>query len=151
LSFVCSLAPIHPRESQIVAASLGLHARAIDLGQDAQALLKCSDEDMATLISRLENLFQVVGEGYARAFTIYHKTVLDWFLDDEKRRKNAYVLLVAWFQGEEIPFLPFYDCKPAGTSSDFKGFEQAKCLQSQFKKFPFLSLSSRGRSDRGSI
>jgi WD40 repeat protein len=57
---------------------------------NAQALLKCKNEDMTELISRLGNMFPVVGDDDARKFTVYHKTVLDWLLNAEKSRREGY-------------------------------------------------------------
>ncbi|RYH07702.1 WD40 repeat domain-containing protein, partial [archaeon] len=58
---------------------------------DAQMLMGCSKEEMEALAGLLSGMFPAVGgEGKSsRCFTLFHKTVADWLLDERKSRKAA--------------------------------------------------------------
>lgn len=69
---------------------------------DAQRLLGCSKEEMDAIEGLLSGLFPVVGEdASSRCFTLYHKTVSDWLLDEAKSRKTEEKDVVTLFSLQE--------------------------------------------------
>eukprot|EP01031_Cornospumella_fuschlensis_P028635 gene28635-34570_t len=69
---------------------------------DAQLLLACSHEEMRALAGVLSGMFPLVGvDESSWRFTLFHKTVADWLLDEHKSRRAAAEdeVTLFWLQG----------------------------------------------------